>query len=441
VKLRGFRIEPGEIEAALGALPGVAQAAVLLREDRPGDKRLVAYVCGQDMDADALRAQLAQVCRRTCCRRPLSRSMRCHGPPTESSTAPHCRHPRRSYAGSAMYSDDRLPRDIVERHLLGIWESMFERSDIAVDQDFFAIGGHSLLAVRLVDAIARTFGTRLPLDTFWFRGGTIRDIAAVLRESGGVHWPLRVAIKARWRQAAAFLLAHDRRQPVPLFRSGTRAGSGAAGIRPECARCGWPGKRRAAASATSLPTASRRCVKFSRSAPTGWPAFPAAAWWRSKWRSSCAPPAKASSVLALIDTYAPGVHLRVHGRRTAGTSWAAGCSPYMNRQRLMHALLNTIGRTPRRGFPDAASAHWWAHWSYRPRHYPGRVDLYVAEESRREASRPCLGWSDVVPALDIHPVAGSHGLMVKQPVVQDLARQLQLRLDEAMPVRDEGGAP
>jgi thioesterase domain-containing protein len=71
-------------------------------------------------------------------------------------------------------------------------------------------------------------------------------------------------------------------------------------------------------------------------------------------------------------------------------------------------------------------AHRWAHWSYQPVSYPERIDLFVATDSEKKATDPLLGWSKIAGGdLMIHPVPGTHGLMVKSPHVEVLAEKLQ----------------
>ncbi|HEX8907304.1 MAG TPA: non-ribosomal peptide synthetase, partial [Longimicrobiaceae bacterium] len=148
VKIRGFRVEPGEVEAALRRHPAVRECAVLAREDQPGRKRLVAYVAGE-ADAEALRAHL---------RRTLPEHMVPGAfvfldqlPLTPSGKLDREALPEPEEAmREAEYVAPRTP---VEQKLAAIWAEVLGRDRVGVQDDFFAIGGHSLLAARVISRI------------------------------------------------------------------------------------------------------------------------------------------------------------------------------------------------------------------------------------------------------------------------------------------------
>ena len=79
-------------------------------------------------------------------------------------------------------SDLIAPHDKFELHLVKIWEDLLQLDRIGIRDNFFDLGGHSLLAVQLMDRIDQAFHRRLPLDTLWFRGGTIETLARILRD-------------------------------------------------------------------------------------------------------------------------------------------------------------------------------------------------------------------------------------------------------------------
>ncbi|MFD7734054.1 amino acid adenylation domain-containing protein, partial [Kitasatospora phosalacinea] len=172
VKLRGFRIEPGEVEAALTALDGVAAACVLVREDRPGDRRLVAYTVGGE-EPDVLRARLAEVLPE-------------HSVPAAFvrldalPVTPNGKVDRRALpAPGGPAATGRGPRTERERVLCGVFAETLGLPEVGATDDFFALGGHSLLAVALARRIEERCGRRLSLRAL-FAAPTAEGLARLL---------------------------------------------------------------------------------------------------------------------------------------------------------------------------------------------------------------------------------------------------------------------
>lgn len=150
VKLRGFRIELGEIDARLSEYPGVHQAVVLLREDTPGRKRLVAYYtsdAGAQVSAAELRSHL-----QTCLPEhmvPFAYVQLGVMPFTPNGKLDRAALPPPDHLGSSAAAH-QMPTGDVESTLARIWAELLQREQIGRHDDFFAHGGHSILAIRLV---------------------------------------------------------------------------------------------------------------------------------------------------------------------------------------------------------------------------------------------------------------------------------------------------
>ena len=429
VKIRGFRIEPGEIEATLRGVPGVRQTVVAMREDRSGDRRLVAYVVvdRSALDPSSLRAELAR--RLPAYMVPSAINVLTALPLTPNGKIDRAALTACSDTPMTTSVREARPYDVTERHLIGIWESLFERTGVGLDEDFFAMGGHSLLAVRLVDAIARTFGVRLPLDTLWFQGSTVRALAELLRARDNPQpWPLLVPIKTGGDKPPLFCvhtiggnlfhyfdLARSLAPDQPVLGLQARGVDGLAAphssIAAIAADC-------IGAMREAQPCGLYRIAGFSSG---GLVAFEIAQQLQAT--------GEAVALLVLIDTYTPGLHRRRHDDNVLKRAMRR-VRPYLNRTRLVHAAYQFCGVQPPRHFPNAAAAHWWAHWNYAPKPYSGSVDLYLTEQSRDVARDASLGWASLIgDGLTVHPMPGSHGLIVKPPLVSRLAEVLQARLD------------
>jgi thioesterase domain-containing protein/acyl carrier protein len=184
VKIRGFRIELGEVESVLGRHPAVEEAVVIAREDVPGDKRLVAYVVASHEPTPSF-SELRSF---------LKEKLPDYMIPSafvDLGSLPLT--PNGKVDRKALPAPDRnriqpaealvAPRDDLELQLTKIWEKVLGVKNIGMKDNFFDLGGHSLLIVRLFDRIQKIFGKDLPLATL-FQAPTIGQLARIIRQEG-----------------------------------------------------------------------------------------------------------------------------------------------------------------------------------------------------------------------------------------------------------------
>jgi amino acid adenylation domain-containing protein len=187
VKVRGFRIELGEIEAALAEHPGVREAVVMAREDRPGDVRLVGYVSSAAEPGPAPQALAVFLAERLPGYMvPAAWVLLDRLPLTANGKVDRAALPAPSERGEG--GAYVAPRSPVEQVLAGIWEEVLELQRVGVEDDFFALGGHSLVAAQVTSRVLQAFSVELPLRLL-FERPTVAGLAAEverLRGSGAV---------------------------------------------------------------------------------------------------------------------------------------------------------------------------------------------------------------------------------------------------------------
>ncbi len=454
VKLRGFRIEPGEIEAALLEEPSVREAAVLAREDHPGERRLVGYVVAPGGDVAGLREHLRK-------RLPEymvpSAFVVLHSLPlTPNGKLDRKALPAPERAGGED-GEHVAPRDALELELVRIWEDLLGVSPVGVTDDFFALGGHSLLAVRMLSHLADRAGKRLPLAVL-FAGATIERLVAAVRRHdapppssplvrirpAGSRRPLFLVHPAGGNVVCYLGLARHLDAAQPLFALQSRGlGVGEAPHDSiEAMAADYLRQLRAA-----QPAGPYRLGGWSMG---GVVAFEMA--------RRLAEAGEAVELLTLVDSVlAAGphaadelvllrdfaLHLGMAPERLAAQEAAARTLEPDARLDLLRAAALEAGVVPLdldlagiRRLYGVYRANVRALRRYRPGSYPGSAVLLRAsgEAGRPDSAAAAGGWDrHIMGGVEVRPVPGDHFGLLREPHVRSLARELADSLERAPP--------
>jgi amino acid adenylation domain-containing protein len=452
VKVRGNRIELGEVEAVLGTHPAVADAVVLAREDggSGGERSLVAYVVPS---ADP-GPQLAELRSHLMTRVPnymvpSAFVMLERLPLTPSGKIDRRALPAPDAGQLTPATAFVAPRTNVEERVAAIWARTLRMERVGVHDDFFEIGGHSLLAVRLLSEMESEFGVEIPLTSFFGGDVTVACLAAIVentnREPAGGR--LVVPVRPHGTTPILFFVHADESSLLTLrhFTGPLGPDQRVMGLLPE--RIGRRFDRSRGVEDLALPM-----LATVRETQPGGPYYLAGFSLGGLIAYEMAGRLRAAGEevawLGVIDaaTAAAGARRiqqhRISWRRRAAEQWDRGMQDAARRtSRYLRRELNRwlVGAHLRAS--KMSDEFDWRGARALATRYAGSghdawMDLFVTDEGAADADDDSLGWEDIHEGvLRIHRVRGDHLSLVTEPYVLALADLVTECLREARRTR------
>lgn len=456
VKIRGFRIELGEIEAVLDRHRSIVQTVVMVREDRPGDRQLVAY-CVVDGDnpppkISDLRNFIAQQVPNYLV--PAMFVLLPSLPMTPNGKVDLRALPTPIHTREELADTFVAPHNEIELQLTEIWQRVLGIESIGIQDNFFELGGHSLLAIQLFHEIEKIWDKSLPLATL-FQAQTIETLADLLRQSGNTPCcsPLVLIRSGQNTQPPLFFIHAIGGNILEYYPLANYLGDeqsiyglqsqGLDGQKQPLHRVEEMASLYIQELLTVQPDGPYLILGYSFG---GTIAFEIAQQLYAQ--------GKEVAWLGLLDSDAPtltkvrpplakSIQIHLHNLwQLKGQERRQYIRDRINyrfknvdpQESLINSLAQLTPITPQ--FLRIIDTNLQAGRDYSPQTYPGNVSLFRCQVQTLEQSiHPALGWDDLVlGTLEIDRIDGSHQGMLKEPNVRMVAKKIKLSLARAQSV-------
>ena len=456
IKIRGFRVELGEIETVLSQHPGISQVIVTDREVS-GDRRLIGYVVPQREHAPSI-SEL-----RGFLRKKLPHYMVPSGfvfldnlPLTPNGKVDRRALPAPDRTRSESESGFVAPRDAVELELAQVWGLILGTHPVGVRDNFFDLGGQSLLAARLFAEIQKMFGKSLPLATL-FQAPTIEQLANILRQEEWLpSWSSLVAIQPNGSKRP-FFCVHAHGGNVLIFNDlARRLGTDQPfyGLQAQ----GLDGQQ---TRHTRIEEMAAHYLNEIKTVQPEGPYFLGGYCFGGRVVLEMAQQLHAQgkrvALLAMIDSYAPGYpklrpwfdrevkqRFLYHWGNLKGTSAKEELDYVLQKGKILKNRLKTFANRriswlyltlgialPPRLQPFQQPKR--VRYNYARQTYPGRITMFSPVKGPAWVDHhPDMGWEGLAAeGLDIHEIPGSYAHIISEPFVGELADRLTACIDNA----------
>ncbi len=455
VKIRGFRIELGEIEVVLAQHPAVQEVAVMVREDIPGNKRLVAYLVVNQLAAPTI-PQLQQFLKQKLPEYmvPSAFVLLDALPLTSNGKIDRRALPAPDTSCFNLKTSFVSPRDTLELQLVQIWEEVLDVHPVGVRDNFFDLGGHSLLAITLMGRIQQKIGKNLPLPTL-FQNATIEHLASSLRQqTDSPSWSTLIAIQPDGPKRPLFCVHPGGGTVLAYIDLARHLGSEQPFYGLES--LGLDEEQKCYARVEDM--AAHYIEAMQAVQPQG--PYLLAGWCFGglvafEMAQQLQARSEQVSFLGLLDIstervaseeldelelddaaflvklFAKDISLSLDRIRQLGSD--EQLLYVIEKVRQLNLIPPDVGLAQARYLVQILKSHIQAAKAYIPQPYRGRATLFRAsEEAAADSQDLTLGWEELAAeGVDLHWVPGNHHTMVREPHVQVLAKQLRACLEQS----------